>query len=82
MKKELITHDKFWGEFTFKKLPFFERKFWNIHYGIKDLIFKTKQLFQKIIRPNHLSDVEVWNAGYTMVNKIYPILKTFKKSNF
>lgn len=46
---------------------------------VKSVYYGIKYFLQKVFRKNHLSDVNVWNAGYEMVKVIYPRLKAFIK---
>jgi hypothetical protein len=51
--------------------------FYSIFRRIKDMYCSVKYLIQRIFRPNHLSDVDLWNLDSTMAKWIYPRLKAF-----
>jgi hypothetical protein len=50
-----------------------------IPWRIRDMYYSIKYMIQWIFRPNHLSDMELWNLDLTMAKWIYPRLKVFVK---
>jgi len=57
----------------------FEKVFYRIIYRIKDFFYNIKYGFQKIIRPYHASDMDLWNLDGHMVKTLYPKIIAFKK---
>ncbi|MDR1007433.1 MAG: hypothetical protein LBL65_02560 [Campylobacteraceae bacterium] len=48
-----------------------------ILWRVKDIYYSIKYMMQRIFRPNHLSDMELWNLDLTMAKWIYPRLNIF-----
>ena len=51
--------------------------FSTLFYRIKDLCYSIKYTAQRIFRPYHVSDLDLWNFDNTMAKWIYPRLKLF-----
>ena len=49
----------------------------TLFYRIKDLCYSIKYKAQRIFRPYHISDLDLWNFDNTMAKWIYPRLKLF-----
>ena len=54
-----------------------ERLFYKIGYFFKNLYYNTIYLFQKIIRPHHTSDIELWNLDSALAKYLYKKIKAF-----
>jgi len=51
--------------------------FSTLFYRIKDLCYSIKYKAQRIFRPYHVSDLDLWNFDNTMAKWIYPRLKLY-----
>lgn len=61
--------DSFWD--SLKEMGSFQAK-------IIDFFYKIKWFFQRIFRPCHVSDIDLWNLDITLAEVIYPKLKMFR----
>ncbi len=51
---------------------------WMI-YRLKNLAYRIKWFIQRLIRPNRLSDVDLYGADVTIFKRTIPILVAFRK---
>ena len=51
--------------------------FSTLFYRIKDKCYSIKYAAQRIFRPYHIADIDLWNFDFTMAKWIYPRLKLF-----
>ena len=49
-------------------------------YWIRDIPYKLRMFCQKLFRPNHIPDNEIWNLDCYLVKLILPRLQAFKKA--
>jgi hypothetical protein len=64
-------------ELNDKKQPY--GLFHFIPWRIRDMYYSIKYMIQRIFRPNHLSDIELWDLKLTMAKWIYLRLRAFIK---
>ena len=62
-----------------KKVPVFEKVLYRIKYHIKNFFYGIKYGFQKLIRPYHASDLDLWNLDWHMAEMLYPKILAYKK---
>ena len=60
-----------------KKENCFQKFFSTLFYRIKDMCYSIKYKAQRIFRPYHIADLDLWNFDNTMAKWIYPRLKLF-----
>jgi hypothetical protein len=77
MEYEKIKIESF-GDWAAEYLPGW---IYRIPYRIADFFRGVKYLFQKIFRPYHASDLDMWNLDSHLSKIILPKLKAFKKFN-
>jgi len=59
----------------------FETIFYRIKYRIENFFYGIKYSFQKLFRPYHASDLELWNLDGLMAKMLYPKILAYKKMN-
>jgi len=59
----------------------FETILYRIKYRIENFFYGIKYSFQKLIRPYHASDLELWNLDGLMAKMLYPKILAYKKMN-
>ena len=62
-----------------KEPPIFEKVFYRIKYRIENFPCGIKYGFQKLFRPYHVSDLELWNLDGCMAKMLYPKILAYKK---
>jgi len=81
MKTTKISSEKSASIFDFdddNKSPFLETIFYRIKYRIENFFGGIKYGFQKLIRPYHTSDLELWNLDGLMAKILYPKILAYK----
>lgn len=64
-------------EFDYKKRRFYQKFFSVLRWRTRNLYDGVKYNVQRLFRPHHLSDIDLWNLHSTMAKWIYPRLKRF-----
>jgi hypothetical protein len=62
-----------------KEPSLFEKIFYRITYCVKNFFCGIKYGFQKLIRPSHVSDWDLWDLDALMAKMLYPKILAFKK---
>jgi len=66
-------------DFDDEKTPLLETIFYRIKYRIENFFYGIKYGFQKLFRPYHASDLELWNLDGLMAKMLYPKILAYKK---
>ena len=75
LEEETSYH--YFAELDDEKENCFHEFFSTLFYRIKDRCYSIKYKVQRIFRPYHISDLDLWNFDNTMAKWIYPRLKLF-----
>ncbi|MDR2702169.1 MAG: hypothetical protein LBB72_07040 [Spirochaetaceae bacterium] len=62
-----------------KEPSLFEKVFYRVTYCAKNFFRGIKYGFQKLIRPYHVSDWDLWDLDALMAKMLYPKILAFKK---
>jgi len=57
----------------------FEKVFYRIKYFVENFFYGIKYSFQKLTRPYHASDLDLWNLDGFMAKILYPKILAYKK---
>jgi hypothetical protein len=75
--QNVLEEESSFFDFDFKKRKFYQKFFSMLRWRTRGFYDEIKYSVQRLFRPHHLSNIDLWGFQYTMAKWIYPRLKKF-----